>query len=74
MSDRRLGRGLKGMNKSNLVEIENAVWSTVEREATLYLHELEYTRQKQQLSADLKRRREEVVAKLQQLGRGEEGR
>lgn len=58
MNDRRLGRNLKGMNKSNLVEIENAVWSIIEREIKLYLNEADYTRHKQQLRADLKRRKE----------------
>lgn len=64
MNDRRLGRNLKGMNKSNLVEIENAIWSTVEREANLYQNDLDYTRQKQQLSADLRRRKEELKSRL----------
>lgn len=31
MSDRRLGKNLKGMNKSNLTEIENGVWTVLER-------------------------------------------
>lgn len=57
MTDRRLGRNLKGMNKSNLVEIENIIWPTVEREANLYHNDLDYTRQKQQLSTDLRRRK-----------------
>jgi hypothetical protein len=29
MSDRRLGRNLKGMNKSNLNEIEQSIWGIV---------------------------------------------
>lgn len=29
MADRRLGKNLKGMNKSNLQEIENGVWSII---------------------------------------------
>jgi hypothetical protein len=36
MAERRLGKNLKGMNKSNLLEIENALWSVIEREACLY--------------------------------------
>lgn len=31
MADRRLGKNLKGMNRSNLTEIENTIWSVVER-------------------------------------------
>ncbi len=46
INDRRLGKNLKGMNKSNLVEIENLVWTVVDREMSLYQNELDYTRQK----------------------------
>ena len=31
LADRRLGKNLKGMNKSLLSEIENSVWQGVER-------------------------------------------
>lgn len=54
MSDRRLGKNLKGMNKSNLTEIENMIWSVVEREANLYKTEIAYSQHKQQLIDDLK--------------------
>ncbi len=64
ISDRRLGKNLKGMNKSNLNEIENGIWGIVEREANLYHNDLDYTRQKQQLQADLKRRKEELLVEL----------
>lgn len=36
LADRRLGRNLKGMNKSNLLEIESALWPSLEREVLLY--------------------------------------
>jgi hypothetical protein len=36
MAERRLGRNLKGMNKSNLIEIENEIWGVIDREANLY--------------------------------------
>lgn len=49
MADRRLGKHLKGMNKSNLVEIENAIWSVLEREANLYNNELVYDRKRKSL-------------------------
>lgn len=49
LSDRRLGKNLKGMNKANLQEIENGLWSIIERESNLYINELEYERQKKQL-------------------------
>lgn len=71
MADRRIGRNLKGMNKSNLQEIEQAVWTTLEREAALYHNHLDYTRQKQQLSEDLARRKQQIKDKLQHLSSGE---
>ncbi len=46
IKDRRLGKNLKGMNKSNLAEIENLVWTVVDREMSLYQNELDFTRQK----------------------------
>ena len=67
MSDRRLGKNLKGMNKSNLAEIENSIWNIVEREASLYQNELDYTRQKQQLKTDLQRRKEELMQEISRL-------
>lgn len=60
MADRRLGKNLKGMNRSNLVEVENCIWSVIEREANLYLNELEYTNKKKQLENDLKIRKEQL--------------
>lgn len=60
MADRRLGKNLKGMNKSNLVEVENCICSVIEREANLYLNELEYTNKKKQLENDLKIRKEQL--------------
>ncbi len=36
LADRRLGKGLKGINKGILTEIENGIWPTLEREVTLY--------------------------------------
>jgi hypothetical protein len=46
LSERRLGKNLKGMNKSNLAEIENTIWSSLEREVSLYQNEKAYSRQK----------------------------
>jgi hypothetical protein len=74
MTDRRLGRNLKGMNKSNLNEIENGIWSIVEREAALYLNHLDYTRQKEQLWQDLRRRKVELQDEIVKLGCGRESR
>ena len=31
LNDRRLGHGLKGMNKANLAEIEGNLWPTISR-------------------------------------------
>ncbi len=36
LADRRLGKALKGINKGILTEIENTIWTSVEREVTLY--------------------------------------
>lgn len=61
MTDRRLGKNLKGMNKSNLIEIENNIWNIIEREASLYLGELDYQRQKKQLMGELTSRKKELL-------------
>lgn len=39
LNERRLGRNLKGLNKSNLAEIETAIWKTLTREIDLYKNE-----------------------------------
>ena len=67
MAERRLGRNLKGMNKSNLVEIQNAIWNIVEREASLYNNDLEYERQRKQLETDLKHRKEQLREEIEKL-------
>ena len=72
MADRRLGRGLKGMNKSNLVEIENAVWPIIEREATLFQTEIAYNRHKSQLESDLKQRKAQLQEEIARLEGGTE--
>ena len=36
LTDRRLGKNLKGINKSIMQEIETAIWQSIEREATLF--------------------------------------
>lgn len=61
MADRRLGKNLKGMNKSNLQEIENGVWSIIEREASLYLTEIEYNRQRKTLMGEINSRKETLM-------------
>lgn len=60
MGDRRLGKNLKGMNKSNLAEVENTIWTVIEREANLYLNELEYTNKKKQLEHELRTRKQQL--------------
>lgn len=67
MSDRRLGKNLKGMNKSNLAEIEGIIWNIIEREANLYLNEIEYERQKKQLENDLRVRKEQLKEEIGKL-------
>jgi hypothetical protein len=44
ISERRLGKNLKGLNKSNLAEIEAAVWQSLTREVDLYKNEKEFYR------------------------------
>lgn len=36
LNERRLGKNLKGMNKSNMVEIEGVIWSSLSREIEIY--------------------------------------
>jgi hypothetical protein len=36
LNERRLGKNLKGLNKSNLAEIETAIWKSLLREVELY--------------------------------------
>ena len=36
LADRRLGKNLKGINKSIMQEIESSIWPTIEREVTLF--------------------------------------
>ncbi len=67
MADRRLGRNLKGMNKSNLVEIENSIWGIVEREGSLYVNQMEYVRQKKQLEHDLNARKEQLKEQITKI-------
>lgn len=67
MADRRLGKNLKGMNKSNLAEIEGIIWNILEREANLYLNEIEYERQKKQLENDLRVRKEQLKEEIDKL-------
>lgn len=57
LNDRRLGKNLKGLNKSNLVEIENCVWKSLLREAELYTNEKEFNRGKEELQATLAKRK-----------------
>jgi hypothetical protein len=42
LAEKRLGRNLKGMNKSNMEEIERAIWSSLERELAIYQNERKY--------------------------------
>ena len=42
LAEKRLGRNLKGMNKSNMEEIEKHIWSSLEREVALYQNERKY--------------------------------
>jgi hypothetical protein len=46
LNERRLGKNLKGLNKSNMVEIENYIWKSLLREAELYKNEKEFNRGK----------------------------
>jgi hypothetical protein len=67
IAGRRLGKNLKGMNKSNLAEVENAVWPIVEREASLYIGELDYQRQRKALMGELNSRKEELLREIDRL-------
>lgn len=67
MTDRRIGKNLKGMNKSNLNEIEQAVWTVIDRELSLYHNELEYNRHRTLLKADLSLRKQQLQAQIDSL-------
>ena len=49
INDRRLGRNLKGMNRANMIEIENAGWSAILREIDLYKNNKQYKQNREVL-------------------------
>ncbi len=49
VDDRRLGRNLKGMNRANMMEIENAAWSAIIREIDLYKNNKLYKKNREAL-------------------------
>ena len=49
INDRRLGRNLKGMNRANMMEIENAGWSAIIREIDLYKNNKQYKKNREVL-------------------------
>lgn len=49
IDDRRLGRYLKGMNRANMMEIENAAWSAIMREIDLYKNNKQYKKSREVL-------------------------
>lgn len=67
LADRRLGKNLKGMNKSLLNEIESSVWQGIEREVNLYLLNKQYEEQKGKLEDDLDKRRKDIENKIKCL-------
>jgi len=46
LCDRRLGKNLKGLNKDNMIEIENHIWANIVREIDLYKNDQEYNQGK----------------------------
>lgn len=60
LAERRLGRGLKGINKGILTEIENLIWTTLEREVSLYQLDKLYNKEKTALQTELQQRRREI--------------
>lgn len=67
LSDRRLGRNLKGMNKSNMTEIENSIWSSIDREIQLYQNGLEYNKEKESLQEMLRVRKLQILKEMRNL-------
>ena len=67
LSDRRLGRNLKGMNKSNMTEIENSIWSSIDREIQLYQNGLEYNKEKESLQEMLRVRKLQILKEMKNL-------
>lgn len=49
INDRRLGRNLKGMNRANMMEIENAGWSAIIREIDIYKNNKQYKKNREVL-------------------------
>ena len=67
LADRRLGKGLKGINKGILTEIENSIWTSIEREVTLYQLDRMYEKEKTSLEKELRERREEIARQMELL-------
>ena len=67
LNERRLGKNLKGLNRSNLAEIEGCVWKSLLREVDLYTNEKEFTRGKEALQATLAKRKEEIIQELEKI-------
>jgi len=65
--ERRLGKKLKGMNKSILTEIENGIWNALEREFNLYKLNLKYETEKNKLKEDIESRKNELYNELRSL-------
>ena len=70
--ERRLGRNLKGMNKGNMTEIENHIWSGLHREIDLYHNQRDYIKGKEEFQSVLAQRKNEIMIELDKL-RGKTG-
>ena len=57
LAERRLGKSLKGINKGILTEIEGLIWTTVEREVSIYQLDKMYEKEKTALQTELISRR-----------------
>lgn len=67
LTERRIGKNLKGMNKSIMQEIEGAIWSTLEREITLYQLNKMYYLEKEELERQLADRRIQIQHEIEAL-------
>ena len=65
--ERRLGKNLKGLNKGNMIEIENQIWSGIVREIDLYKNELDYIKGKEEFQSVLAQRKNEIIMELDKI-------
>ena len=60
LSERRIGKNLKGIGKGILQEVENYIWNALERQITLYQANKMFERERDDLKLELHNKKEEI--------------